>query len=53
MDYENELKKIQEGGNYWKPKTGQFKLKALTELEDTDPFVKKRDGEEDEVHHKH
>ena len=50
MDYQEELKKIQEGGNYWKPKSGQFKVKALSELEDADPFVKKREGQEDEVH---
>ena len=50
MDYQEELKKLQEGGNYWKPKSGQFKVKALSELEDADPFVKKREGQEDEVH---
>jgi len=49
MDYQNELKRLQEGGNYWKPKVGQFKVKALTELEDTDPFVKERsDGTKEE-----
>ena len=50
MDYQEELKKIQEGGNYWKPKAGQFKVKALTELEDADPYVKKREGQDDEVY---
>ena len=50
MDYQEELKKLQESGNYWKPKAGQFKVKALTELEDADPFVRKKEGEEDEVH---
>lgn len=50
MDYQEELKKIQEGGNYWKPKPGQFKVKALSELEEAEPFVKKREGQEDEVH---
>ena len=49
MDYQEELKRLQEGGNYWKPKVGQFKVKALTELEDTDPFIKERsDGTKDE-----
>ena len=43
MDYQEELKRLQEGGNYWKPKVGQFKVKALTELEDTDPYKKERD----------
>lgn len=50
MNYQEELKKLQEGGNYWKPKAGQFKVKALSELEGADPFVKKRDGQVDEVH---
>ena len=50
MDYQNELKRLQESGNYWKPKVGQYKLKALTELEDADPFVKKvKDAEGKEV----
>ena len=40
MDYQNELKRLKEGSNYWKPKSGQFKVKALSELEDTNPFVK-------------
>jgi len=50
MEYQIELKRLQESGNYWKPKAGQHKVKALTELEDTEPFVKKRDGQPDEVH---
>lgn len=50
MDYQEELKKLQEGGNYWKPKVGQFKVKSLTELEDSDPFVRKHEGQPDEVH---
>ena len=45
MDYQKELKRLQEGGNYWKPKSGQFKVKALSELEETDPYIKtKEDG---------
>jgi len=40
MDYQNELKRLQEGGNYWKPKSGQFKVKSLTELEATEPYKK-------------
>jgi len=50
MDYKEELKRLQEGSNYWKPKVGQYKLKALSELEEADPFVKQREGQEDEVH---
>lgn len=49
MDYQEELKKIQEGGNYWKPKSGQFKVKALGELEEAEPYIKKRDGQPDQV----
>lgn len=41
MDYQQELKQLQEGSNYWKPKPGQFKVKALTEIETSDPYVKK------------
>jgi hypothetical protein len=40
MDYQNELKKLQEGSSYWKPKVGQFKVKSLSELEEAEPFVK-------------
>ena len=49
MDYQQELKRIQEGGNYWKPKPGQFKVKALSELEEADPYIKKKEGEADEI----
>jgi len=49
MDYQNELKKLQEGGSYWKPKAGQFKVKALSELEAADPYVKKHENAADEV----
>ena len=41
VNYEEELKRLQESGNYWKPKVGQFKLKALSELEEAEPFVRK------------
>ena len=50
MDYQEELKKLQEGSNYWKPKVGQFKVKALTELEPTDPYIKKRSDGTEESH---
>ncbi len=50
MDYQDELKRLKEGGDYWKPKAGQFKVKALTELEEADPFIRKVtvDGKEQE-----
>lgn len=41
MEYQNELKKLQEGSNYWKPAPGQFKVKSLTEIEEAEPYVKK------------
>lgn len=48
MDYQNELKRLQEGGNYWKPKVGQFKVKALSELQHAEPYIKKAsDGTEE------
>lgn len=50
MDYKAELKRLQEGGNYWKPKVGQYSVKALTELEESEPFIRKKEGEPDEVH---
>ncbi|MCK9371165.1 hypothetical protein M0R04_14735 [Candidatus Dojkabacteria bacterium] len=49
MDYQNELKRLQEGGNYWKPKVGQFMVKALTELEEAEPYIKKLDNGKEEV----
>ena len=50
MDYQEELKKLQESGNYWKPKVGQYKVKSLTELEEADPYVKKIKDQPDEIH---
>jgi len=50
MDYQQELKKLEEGGNYWSPKPGQFKVKSLTEIEDSDPYIKKVEGKPDEEH---
>jgi len=50
MDYQDELKNIHEGGSFWKPKAGQFKVKSLSELEPTNPYVKKIEGQDDEVH---
>lgn len=49
MDYQEELKRLQESGNYWKPKVGQFKVKALSELEEADPFIRKHDDSPDEL----
>ena len=50
MDYQTEFKRLQEGGNFWKPKAGQYKVKALTELEDTEPYVRRSEGKPDEEH---
>jgi len=50
MDYQKEFKRLQEGGNFWKPKVGQFKVKALSELQESDPFKRKgKDGKADEL----
>ena len=40
MEYQNELKRLQEGSNYWSPKPGQFKITSLTEIEEAEPFIK-------------
>lgn len=49
MDYQTEFKRLEEGGNFWKPKAGQYKVKALTEILDTDPYVRKgKEGQSDE-----
>ncbi len=48
MDYQEELKRLQEGGNFWKPKPGQYKLKALTELEEADPYIRKTKNDKGE-----
>ena len=50
MDYQEELKKLQEGSNYWSPKPGQFKIKSLTELENAEPYIKKLDEGKTEEH---
>jgi len=53
MDYQKELKRLQEGSDYWKPKVGQFKVKALTELEEAEDFVRKtKDKSGNEVEEK-
>ncbi len=49
MDYQSEQKRLEEGGNYWKPKVGQHKVKALTELQESDPYIRKHKDAEDEV----
>lgn len=51
MDYQEELKRLNEGGNYWKPKSGTFKVKALSEIQEADPFIKKndKDGSEERI----
>lgn len=50
MDYQEELKRLQEGSNYWQPKVGQFKVKSLTELEEADPYIKKKEDGTNESH---
>jgi len=50
MDYQQELKRLNEGGNFWKAKPGQFRVKALSELEESEPFVREKEGQAPEVH---
>jgi len=50
MDYQKELERLESSGNYWKPKADQYDIESLSELEDAEPFVKKREGQPDEVH---
>lgn len=50
MDYQTELKRLQEGSTYWKPKVGKFEVEALSELEEADPFVQKRSDGTEEKH---
>jgi len=45
-DYNSELARLEayvpsEQGDFWKPKPGQFKVKALSEIEDSKPFKDK------------
>lgn len=45
MDYQKELKRLEEqeanlANTFWKPEAGQYKAKALSELDDAEPFVK-------------
>jgi len=48
MDYQTELKRLQEGSNFWRPKVGQFKVKALSELEESTPYIQRKlDGTEE------
>jgi hypothetical protein len=50
MEYQIELKRLQEGSNYWKPKVGQYMVKSLTELEPSEPYVQKRTDGTTETH---
>ena len=51
MNYKDELKRLQEqeasiSSSFWKPETGQHKVKSLGELEDGEPY--KEDGKEEQ-----
>jgi hypothetical protein len=50
IDYQKEVTRLDafipgENSQFWKPKAGQYKVRALTELEEAAPFHK--DGEAD------
>ena len=46
INYNEEVKRLDsfvpgENSQFWKPKAGQYRVKALTELEDAEPFKPK------------
>jgi hypothetical protein len=46
INYSEEVKRLDsfvpgESSQFWKPKAGQYKVRALSELEETKPFVPK------------
>jgi len=46
INYNEEVKRLDafvpgEQSPYWKPKAGQYRVRALSELEDTNPFIPK------------
>lgn len=50
IDYKSEVERLDkfvpgESSQFWKPKAGQYKVRALTELEESTPF--KKEGEPD------
>jgi hypothetical protein len=46
IDYLAEQKKLAEfSGDYWKPKAGQYKVKALSEVVDSEPFIDEKKAE--------
>lgn len=43
MDYQSEFERMKnfvplEGSEYWSPKPGKYKVKGLSEIEDSEPF---------------
>jgi len=50
MDYQQELKRLQEGSNFWSPKVGQHSIKALSELEESEPYIQKKNDGTEEKH---
>ena len=55
VNYNEEVKRLDafvpgEQSLYWKPKPGQYRVRALTELEDSEPFHK--EGEADKPQQK-
>lgn len=52
MDYQSELTRLQSNEavnkvEYWKPRAGQYKVKALSELEEGKPYVE--EGKPDQL----
>lgn len=45
VNYKSELERLQKGAsNYFKPEAGQYKLKILSEIEQSEPFIRQRSG---------
>ena len=54
VDYNEEVKRLDafkpdEQSDFWKPKAGQYKVKALTELEEANPYVEEGKADKPQV----
>jgi hypothetical protein len=54
IDYKKEVIKLDsfvpgESSQFWKPKSGQYKVRALSELEPTKPFQKEGEADKPQV----
>jgi len=54
VDYNEEVKRLDafkpdEQSDFWKPKAGQYKVKALTELEEANPYIEEGKADKPQV----